>query len=186
MLQMFPYYGLFAKVLSLVGDDWQGKQGDRGYTLAAVCSTSRRYTWMRLMQTVEPFRLPMCTSPKPPRVNGLGSISRFWGGRVYDVGSIALVPHTLLSSRRHFREVGQDGSRRLRAYSGLSGSVEGRYNDVPCLGSQQARLNYHVQGFLHIGYTPGCKVFRRVGPENRAKICRGDRAVAKLGKRAKT
>jgi hypothetical protein len=38
---------------------------------------------------------------------------------VSDVGSIP-VPHTLLSSRRHFRAAALEGSRSPKAYAGLS------------------------------------------------------------------
>ena len=41
--------------------------------------------------------------------------------RVYEVGSIDLVPHILLSSRRHFRKVGLVGSRVSSAYDNVSG-----------------------------------------------------------------
>jgi len=39
---------------------------------------------------------------------------------VYDVGSNPISPHTLLSSRRHFRKPGLEGSRQSRAYAGSS------------------------------------------------------------------
>jgi hypothetical protein len=42
-------------------------------------------------------------------------------GRMYDVGSIALVPHIFLSSRRHFLEAALEGSRSPEAYAGISG-----------------------------------------------------------------
>ena len=34
---------------------------------------------------------------------------------MYDVGRVPLVPHMLLSSRRHFREAGLEGLRPLNA-----------------------------------------------------------------------
>ena len=40
---------------------------------------------------------------------------------MYDVGSIPLVPHMLLSSCRHFRKLGPEESRLSRVYAGLSG-----------------------------------------------------------------
>ena len=45
--------------------------------------------------------------------------------RVYAVGSIVLVPHILLSSRRHFLKAGLAGSRISRTYTGLSKVEEG-------------------------------------------------------------
>ena len=44
-------------------------------------------------------------------VNGESLVSRGGNGREYEVGSLALVPHIVLSSRRHFREAGLEGSR---------------------------------------------------------------------------
>ena len=39
---------------------------------------------------------------------------------LHDDGSVALAPHILLSSRRHFREARLEGSRSSRAYAALS------------------------------------------------------------------
>ena len=44
---------------------------------------------------------------------------------VYDAGSNSRVPHMLLSSRRHFRKPGLEGSRSSSAYDGLSGVGKG-------------------------------------------------------------
>ena len=38
-----------------------------------------------------------------------------------DVGSIVLIPHMLLSSRKHFREAALKWGRLFKAYAGLSG-----------------------------------------------------------------
>jgi len=42
---------------------------------------------------------------------------------VYDVGSIILLPHMLLSSLRHFREARLEGSRQSKAYADLRQTV---------------------------------------------------------------
>ena len=39
---------------------------------------------------------------------------------MYDAGSIPMLPHTLLSSRRHFRKPALEASRQSRACAGLS------------------------------------------------------------------
>ena len=44
---------------------------------------------------------------------------------MYEVGSIVLVPHIFLSSRKHFRKAGLAGSRASRAYDSLSGERNG-------------------------------------------------------------
>ena len=44
---------------------------------------------------------------------------------MYDVGSIPLVPHILLSSRKLVRKAGPEGSRPSRTYDSLSGVREG-------------------------------------------------------------
>jgi len=59
---------------------------------------------VRLMQTFELPMAPWNVSPKPPAANGLGWISRRFDGIVHDVGSIIRLPHSLLSSCRHFLE----------------------------------------------------------------------------------
>ena len=40
---------------------------------------------------------------------------------MYDVGSVPLAPHMVLSSRRHFRAAGLEGLRQSGAYAGLGG-----------------------------------------------------------------
>lgn len=51
----------------------------------------------------------------------MGSMLRREDESVYDIGSIPAVPHMLLSSRRHFREVALEGSRPSRTYSSWNG-----------------------------------------------------------------
>ena len=106
---------------------------------------------------------------------------------VYDVGSIALVPHTRLSMRRHFRKLGLGGSRPSRTYAGLSGETgEGQCSGVPCPNNQQAISHHRVEGVAHIPHIPLHRAHWRVGRESRVKTCRGDRAVVRLGNWAKT
>ena len=40
---------------------------------------------------------------------------------MWDAGRTPLVPHTLLSSRRHFLKAAPEGSRLSRTYAGFSG-----------------------------------------------------------------
>jgi len=72
------------------------------------------------MQTFEPLSVPSYTLPGPPEAIGWRPIFRSEGESVYEVGSIVLVPHMLLSSRRHFRKPELAGSRLSRAYAGSS------------------------------------------------------------------
>jgi len=104
---------------TFVSDGRYGKQRQQR-TLTAFLGGSLVYTRMRLTQTLVPSRDPSYTSPKPPEANGSESILRRSGERVYDVGSVALVLHLFLSSRRHFREAALPGSRSSRTYAGLS------------------------------------------------------------------
>ena len=105
------------------------------------------------MQTGEPQRVPLYTSPKPPASNGWDSISRL-DERVKDVGSIILAPHMLLSSRKHFREAVLKGGRPSTAYASLRvGNVEGEHGDVLRPENQQATSNHHLEGSAHIART---------------------------------
>jgi hypothetical protein len=100
---------------------------------------------------------------------------------MYDVGSILLVPHMLLSSRRHFREGATEGSKPSRAYIGLSGEWGGRRGDIPCPDNQLSTPNHRLEGPAHIEHTPPHEVCYGVDPETRVRTCRGDRAVARQG-----
>jgi hypothetical protein len=59
---------------------------------------------MRFTQTLESLRVPSNTLPEPPEATDWGPIFRSKGESVYDVGSIILVPHICLSSRRHLQK----------------------------------------------------------------------------------
>ena len=72
------------------------------------------------METLVPLRVPSYTSPEPPGVKGRPPIPRREPESMYDVGSIVKVPHTLLSSRKHFLKAELAGSRLPRAYADLS------------------------------------------------------------------
>ena len=105
---------------------------------------------------------------------------------MYDFGSIALVPHTLLSTRRHFRNAGLGGSRPSRTYSGLSGEWGKQCSGVPCPNSQQARRHHRVEGVARIVHIPPRRIYCRAGRESRVKTCRGHGVVARPGKSVKT
>ena len=60
--------------------------------------------------------------------------------------------------------------------------VEGggrRGGSVPCLGSQQATPNHHLEGLAHIDYIPFHRIHCRVDLGSRVKTCRGDGVVAR-------
>lgn len=73
-----------------------------------------------LTRTVEPLKIDLNSSSKAPDESGGERSLEGRDGTIYEVGSIALEPHTLLSSRRHFWEALPEGSRTSRAYFGLS------------------------------------------------------------------
>jgi len=79
--------------------------GVKNRTTVAFRNSSGPKIGIRLMQTLELLMAPWYTSPKLPLANGLGWISRRFDEMVHDVGSIIWLPHILLSSCRHFREV---------------------------------------------------------------------------------
>jgi hypothetical protein len=133
------------------------------------------------MQTLEPLRVPWYLSPLPPAANGSGPILRRLGERMHDVGSIPLVPHMLLSSRRHFREGATEGSKPSRAYAGLSGEWGGRRGDIPCPDNQLSTPNHRLEGPAHIENTPPREVWCRVDPETRVRTGQGDQVVARQG-----
>lgn len=72
---------------------------------------------------------------------------------MYEVGSITLVPHTFLSSRRHFRKAGPSGSRTSRAYVGLNRGREARRRNVLGPDNQPTITNHRFGGPPHTAYT---------------------------------
>ena len=54
-------------------------------------------------------------SLEPPEATGWRPILKIEGKKVYEAGSIILVPHMFLSLRRHFRKAELTGSRTLSA-----------------------------------------------------------------------
>ena len=73
-----------------------------------------------LMETFLPSRTPSHISLELPEAKGWRPALRSEDERVYEVGSIILVPHAVLSSRRHFRKAGLKWSSTPRAYGSLS------------------------------------------------------------------
>ena len=60
------------------------------------------YILIRLIQTLVPLRVPLKISPEPPEAIGWPlSIPRTEDGRVYVAGSIILVLHMSMNSRKH-------------------------------------------------------------------------------------
>ena len=96
-----------------------------------------------------------------------------------EVGRIALVPHMLLSSRRHFRKPELVGSRLSRACAVLSGGRGRRNGDAPGPDSRQAILNRRLEGPPRTGYTLLRKGRWRVGRGTRTRTCRSVGVVAR-------
>ena len=94
-----------------IGDSVYKKQWGQKHTFLAAGEIPQTDTGKRFTQTAVLPSVPRCISPKPPEVNGWESTVRRWEEIMWDVGRVACVPHMLLSSRRHFREAGQEGSR---------------------------------------------------------------------------
>jgi len=109
--------------VSFVSDGKQEERQQQKHASAVFSGPSRVYTRTRLTQTLERPSVPSYTSPCPPDANGSRPILS-GDESVYDVGSIVLVPHMLLSSRRHFRKAGLEGLRRSSAYASLRGEWE--------------------------------------------------------------
>ena len=82
------------------------------------------------------------------------------GERLYDVGSIALAPHMVLSSYKHFREAGPEGSIPVRTYADFSGEWEGKRGDAPRPNSQQAKSSHRLEDSRHIVGTHSYEVYR--------------------------
>lgn len=101
------HHRLSAGVLSIISDRQDGKRGCRKtkLTLVIVCKVTWEFARICLMQTFEPLTVPLYTSPKSPEMNGVESIPK------PQVGSVALEPHILPSSRRNLCEAGLEGSR---------------------------------------------------------------------------
>ena len=72
---------------------------------------------------------------------------------MYEVGSIALLPHMLLISRRHFRKAELEGSRISRAYAGLNRDGGGIRSNVLRPDNQPATPNHRFEGPPRPAYT---------------------------------
>ena len=108
------YFHTTASWQNICGMHWRQlckKQWGQKHTFLAADEIPQTDTGKRLTQTAVLPSVPRCISPKPPEVNGWESTLRRWEGIVWDVGRVVCVPHMLLSSRRHFLEAGQEGSR---------------------------------------------------------------------------
>ena len=115
MRQAFTHYSLLEE--NLWGSLDREIDGFRRRTFVAFSGPSLEYTLMRLTQMLRPLRVPLKISPEPPEATGRSLTLSTGGEKVYGVGSIILLPHILLSSRRHFRKQGLAGSRILRVYA---------------------------------------------------------------------
>ena len=69
-----------------------------------------------------------------------------------EVVSIALLPHMLLSSRRHFLKAELEGSRISRAYASLSKDGGGLRSNVLCPDNQPTPPNHRFEGPLRTAY----------------------------------
>ena len=136
-----------------ISNGTQGGWWRRYRTLVVFFGTSLGYTLTCFTQTLDPSRVPSYTSSEPPMATGQRPTSRTEGERMYEVGSIILVPHMPRSSHGHFRKQGLVWSRLPRAYDDSSGGGEMRHDGIPCPDSQQAILNRHLEGSARIVYT---------------------------------